>query len=116
MSILHNLLLNGIKIWTIKDNYRLDDDIQAKVIAFTFGLTAEIERNLISLRTKEALARRKSEGIKLGRPKGSKTAQQKLSEHKAEIQSLLYKKVPKSDIARRFGVCRNTLYSYLKNL
>jgi DNA invertase Pin-like site-specific DNA recombinase len=79
-------------------------------------LSAEIERNLISQRTKEALARKKSEGFILGRPKGSKTAQQKLSEHKAEIQSLLDKNVSKTAIARKLGVCRNTLYSYLKNL
>jgi len=45
---LSNLLLNGVKIWTIKDNYRLDDDIQAKILAFAFGMSAEIERGLIS--------------------------------------------------------------------
>jgi DNA invertase Pin-like site-specific DNA recombinase len=116
MSILNHFMINGVKIWTIKDNYRLDDDIQAKILAFAFGLSAKIERNLISQRTKEALARKRSEGFILGRPKGSKTAQQKLSAHEAEIQSLLAEKVPKSEIARRFGVCRNTLYSYLKNL
>jgi DNA invertase Pin-like site-specific DNA recombinase len=115
MSILNNLLLNGIKIWTIKDNYRLDDDIQAKILAFAFGLSAEIERNLISQRTKEALARKKSEGCKLGRPLGSKTAMLKLSEHDAEIRSLLAENVFKTAIAQRFGVCRKTLYSYLKN-
>jgi DNA invertase Pin-like site-specific DNA recombinase len=114
MSILNNLLLNGVKIWTIKDNYRLDDDIQAKILAFGFGLTAEIERDLISRRTKEALARRKSEGIVLGRPKGSKTAMKKLSEHDAEIRSLLAENVSKTAIAQKFGVCRKTLYSYLK--
>ena len=66
MSILNNLMLNGVKIWTIKDNFRLGDDIQAKILAFAFGLLAEIERNLISQRTKEALARKKSEGFTLG--------------------------------------------------
>jgi len=62
MSILNDLLQNGVKIWTIKDNYRLDDDIQTKIVAFAFGLSAEIERSLISQRTKEALARKRSEG------------------------------------------------------
>lgn len=62
-----------IQVWTIKDNYRLGNDINSKVLAFAFGLSAEIERNLISQRTKEALARKKAEGVILGRPKGSKS-------------------------------------------
>ena len=60
----------GAQVWTIKDGYRLGDDIQSKVLTFAFGLSAEIERNLISQRTKEALERKKSEGMILGRPKG----------------------------------------------
>jgi DNA invertase Pin-like site-specific DNA recombinase len=76
-------MINGIKIWTIKDNYRLGDGIQAKILAFAFGLSAEIERDLISQRTKEALARKKSEGFVLGRPSGRKPALQKLSIHEA---------------------------------
>lgn len=72
MSILNLLMERGARVWTIKDNYRLGDDIQSKVLAFAFGLSAEIERNLISQRTKEALERRHAEGIKLGRPKGRK--------------------------------------------
>ena len=55
MSILNKLMEKGARIWTIKDGYRLGDDIQSKVVAFAFGLSAEIERNLISQRTKEAL-------------------------------------------------------------
>ena len=54
MSILHYCMEIEAKIWTIKDNYRLGDDIQSKVLAFAFGLSAEIERKLISQRTKEA--------------------------------------------------------------
>src|SRR5215469_16816486 len=84
MSILNELMLNGVKIWTIKDNYRLGDNIQSKILAFAFGLSAEIERELISQRTKEALARKKSEGIKLGRPLGKKAARLKLSGYEAE--------------------------------
>ena len=116
MSILNNLMQNDVRIWTIKDNYRLGDDIQAKILAFTFGLTAEIERNLISQRTKEALARKLSEGVKLGRPKGSKSKRLKLSGFEAEIQALLEAKVSKSAIARRFGVSRPTLLAFIKNL
>ena len=62
MSILNKLMEKGARVWTIKDGYRLGDDIQSKVLAFAFGLSAEIERNLISQRTKEALERKKAEG------------------------------------------------------
>ena len=72
MEILNICMTKGCRVWTIKDNYKLGDDIQSKVLAFAFGLSAEIERNLISQRTKEALARIKSEGRTLGRRKGSK--------------------------------------------
>jgi len=116
MSILNLLMINGVKIWTIKDNYRLGDSIQAKILAFAFGLAAEIERDLISQRTKEALARKRSEGCTLGRPLGRKSARLKLSGHEAEIQSLLDKNTSKSAIARRFGVCRQTVISFLKNV
>jgi DNA invertase Pin-like site-specific DNA recombinase len=116
MSILHHFMINGVKIWTIKDNYRLGDSIQAKILAFAFGLSAEIERELISQRTKEALARKRSEGFTLGRPQGRKSARLKLSGHEAEIQTLLDENTSKSAIARRFGVCRQTVISFLKNV
>jgi DNA invertase Pin-like site-specific DNA recombinase len=95
MSILNFLLINGVKIWTIKDNYRLGDDIQAKILAFGFGLSAEIERGLISQRTKEALARKKSEGIVLGRPKGSKTAMKNFQSMMRKYGLYWAKKSPK---------------------
>ena len=62
MEILNLCMTKECRVWTIKDNYRLGDDIQSKVLAFAFGLSAEIERNLISQRTREALARRPTEG------------------------------------------------------
>ena len=116
MSILNFLMINSVKIWTIKDNYRLGDNIQDKILAFAFGLSAEIERSLISKRTKEALARKRAEGVVLGRPPGRKSSRLKLSGHEAEIQSLLDAKVSKSSIARRFGVCRKTVFTFIKNM
>ena len=114
MSILNQMILNGVRIWTIKDNYRLGDDIQSKVLAFAFGLSAEIERNLISQRIKEALARKKSEGIVLGRPRGCKLVNVKLSGHEKEIQGLLDKNISKSAIGRIYGVHRVTVDSFVK--
>jgi DNA invertase Pin-like site-specific DNA recombinase len=103
------------KVWTIKDNYRLGEDIQSKVLAFDFGLSAEIERNLISQRTKEALARKRAEGIVVGRPKGRKSKRMKLSGHEETIRTLLERKVSKCEIGRIFGVNRMTVDSFIKN-
>ncbi len=114
MEILNLCMNKECKIWTIKDNYRLGEDIQSKVLAFAFALSAEIERNLISQRTKEALARKKAEGIVLGRPKGSKSCKVKLSGHEEVIRSMLQKKIPKTKIAKFFGVNRMTVYSFIK--
>ena len=114
MSILNYCMENGIKVWTIKDNYRLGDDLTSKVLAFAFGLSAEIERNLISQRTKEALARKKSEGISLGRPKGRKSSHYKLTGKENAIKDLRNKGLSKSQIAKILEVHRNTLNVYMK--
>ena len=73
MSIMGKCLEKGIVLYTTKEGYTFDDTINSKVLCFAFGLVAEIERNLISMRTKEALALRKAEGVVLGRRKGSIT-------------------------------------------
>ncbi|KAA6323653.1 putative DNA-invertase from lambdoid prophage Rac [termite gut metagenome] len=109
MGILNECMNRDIQVWTIKDNYRLGSDINSKVLAFAFGLSAEIERNLISQRTKEALARKRAEGVVLGRPKGSKSKVKKLTGKEVEIKTLLDKKVSKSAIARILGVHRLTV-------
>jgi len=114
MSILNQLMLNEVRIWTIKDNYRLGDNIQSKVLAFAFGLSAEIERELISQRTKEALARRRAEGKVLGRPSGRKSTNVKLSGCEKDIRELLDNKVTKTAIGKIYGVNRMTVDAFLK--
>ena len=114
MGVLNECMNRDIQVWTIKDNYRLGSDINSKVLAFAFGLSAEIERNLISQRTKEALARKKAEGVILGRPKGSKSAKTKLTGQEKQIKELLGKKVSYSAIGRILGVHRLTVSSFVK--
>lgn len=117
MEILHICMNKECKVWTIKDNYRLGDDIQSKVLAFAFGLSAEIERNLISQRTKEALARKVQEGIVLGRPKGRKTSPEKhkLYDKDIIICELLIFGISQRKISKLFSVDRNTLSKFILN-
>ncbi|MCL2480807.1 MAG: master DNA invertase Mpi family serine-type recombinase [Spirochaetaceae bacterium] len=108
MNILSDCMSRGVKVWTIKDNYRLGDDIQSKVLAFAFGLSAEIERNLISQRTKEALARVKAEGKILGRQPG-RSVNVKLSGKEKEIRKMLREGKNNVEIGKHFGVHRQTV-------
>lgn len=114
MSILNKLMDTGARVWTIKDGYRLGDDIQSKVLAFAFGLSAEIERNLISQRTKEALERKKKEGIKLGRPKGKLNATSKLDGAELSVTLMLIHGISINAIAKLFRVHRNTVESFIE--
>lgn len=114
MGILNQCMKNEVEVWTIKDNYRLGNDISSKVLAFAFGLSAEIERNLISQRTKEALARKRAEGVILGRPKGSKSSKTKLTGKEKQIKELLDKKVSYSAIGRILNVHRLTVAKFAK--
>ena len=118
MEILNICMTKECRVWTIKDHYRLGDNLQSKVLAFAFGLSAEIERHLISQRTKEALSKRRNDGVILGRPKGKINAPEKYKLNGKEllIEELLAQGMSKSKIARVCGVTRNTLDRYLRNI
>lgn len=116
--ILEYCMNNNITIMTAKDGYTLGNDIQSKVMAFAFGLSAEIEREMISRRTKEALAKKKADGVVLGRPKGRKTSPEchKLYQKEAEILHLLIDEgLAQRKVCKIMGVDRNTLARFIDN-
>ena len=116
MGILQHCLAQNCQIWTLKENYKLGSDIASKVLAFAFGLSAEIERQLISERTKMSLDKLKSQGKHLGRPFGAKSKSLKLSKNTKKVKDLMAKGLPKAQIARLLGVDKLTLYRFLKKL
>jgi putative DNA-invertase from lambdoid prophage Rac len=113
MEVLSILLRKGCKVYAIKGGYELNNNIQSKVFAFAFSLAAEIERELISQRTKEALARLKSEGKKLGRPKGP--GKSRLDPHMDQIKEFRLKQVSLTSMARIFNVTPAMMWKYVKN-
>ena len=115
MSILNVLMNKKVKVVSIKEGYELGDTIDSKILAFAFSLSADIERKMISSRTKEALARKKQEGRTLGRPKGSLSKETKLTGKDQDIKALLQKRIPLSSIARIMGVHRLTVKSYIES-
>ena len=114
MSILNILMERGVIIYTVKERYRLGEDLTSKVLAFAFSISAEIERTLISQRTTEALRRKKAEGVKLGRPKGRVSAHHKLTGCDNKIKMMLAEGYPKTLICKQLNVSPSTLYLYLK--
>lgn len=113
MSILNVIMEKGARVWTIKDGYRLGDDIQSKVLAFAFALSAEIERNLISQRTKEALERKKAEGAKLGRPRGAQSRRSKLDGAELAVSVMLMAGTNVNKMAKLYGIHRNTILRFI---
>lgn len=112
-EVISIILRNGAEARVVKSNIIIKDDIHSKVFTFAFSLASEIERDLISQRTKEALRRKKAEGKKLGRPAGSRSS--KLDEHLNEIKELRQKGVSVASIAKIYGVGYSTAKHFCKS-
>lgn len=102
----------GIKVYAIKGGWKLDDSMQSKMVSIMFAMLSEIERDLISERTKEALRAKKAMGIKLGRPKGP--GKSTLDKFKEEIVAFLKTGYPKTKIAKKYNVSRQNLYNWIQ--
>lgn len=113
MSILNVCSQKGIAIQTIKDNFQLSDNINSKIIAFAFAIAAEIERNLISQRTKEALIVKRLSGVRLGRPPGSSSKKKEFMRRQNEIKEMYMQGYTMTSIAQKYGVHRNTVRRYI---
>lgn len=114
MGILNTCSQRGIQIRSIKDNFELSDSLNSKIIAFAFSLAAEIERNLISQRTREALAAKRSAGVRLGRPAGDSIQRRRFEENYDSIMKALSGGTCIKDVATRYKMHPNTLSRYLK--
>lgn len=112
MQVLSIAMEKGIHIYAIKGNWKLDDSLQSKIMAMVFSMAAEIERDLISKRTKEALRAKKAAGIKLGRPKG--TGKSKLDKHRIEIEALLKNGSTQKFIAQKYGTTEANFSLWMK--
>jgi DNA invertase Pin-like site-specific DNA recombinase len=112
MELLSLAAQKGIYVYAIKGSWRLDNSIQSKIIAMAFSMAAEIERDLISQRTKEALAARKKAGLSLGRPKG--VGKSKLDQFRPEIEALLANGSTQKFIAKRYGTSKANLHRWIR--
>jgi DNA invertase Pin-like site-specific DNA recombinase len=113
LEVLQHCAERGISVHIAKQKMAMDDSMQSRITATVLGLAAEIEREFISIRTKEALAKRKAEGVQLGRPKGQ-AEHVKLDDHEKQIRDYLAKGINKRDIARLVECAPSTLYDWLK--
>lgn len=113
-DVLNKLMTVGVKVYTIKENYELGDNIQSQVLAFAFGLSAQIERDLISERTKMGLERVRREEKRVGREKGQRPGRYKLSGKCAYIRRTRAGGRSKLSLARELGVTWNTMNAFCK--
>lgn len=115
MAIMGKCLKKEINLYTTKEGYTFDNSINSKMLCFAFGLVAEIERNLISMRTKEALALRKAEGMVLGRHKGNCPKFNVLVENRQTIVRMLNQDRSIADICRQYGLSRDTFDKFRRS-
>ena len=116
MGILQTCLEKECQVWTLKEKFRLGTDVQSKVLAFAFGLSAELSKSLLQARVRESLARLKANGKKLGRPFGSKSRELKLTKYHDRLERMIKRGISKTKIAKKLGVHKCTIYKYLKNV
>lgn len=114
MTILNSCIKKEVILYSTKEGYIFQNDINSKVLGFAFGLMAEIERNLISLRTKEALARLKAEGVKLGRKVGDRPKMQILIDHQEMLKKRLKEGATYIELAQEMAVSRSTFCRFMK--
>lgn len=115
VQLFYLLMDKQVSVISVKEGLEMGDTLNAKVLAFAFGLAVDIERSLIAARTREALARRRRDGQRLGRPPGTLSKQTKLTGREPEIRMLLQKKVAVAAIARIMGVHRTTMAHYIQS-
>lgn len=116
MSILNQCMSKETMVLTVKERYELGNNINSQILAFAFGLSAQIERDLISQRTKEALARRKAAGQRLGRETGTKNTHYKLTGKEPLIQTMLDYGYSKAAICRKLKCNPKTLDDHLRRM
>ena len=116
MRILETCLNKNCCVWTLKEHYRLGNDIQSKVMAFAFGLSAEIERNLISQRTKASLESIKATGKKIGRPFAAQSKKLKLSRNTKKIKQWLENGFTRYRIAKMMSVTPATVSNFINRM
>ena len=113
-GILQDAINKDVKVISIKENYAFKNDLQSKIMAYTFGLAAEIERDLISNRIKMSLDKLKKQKVKLGRPLGAQSKCLKLSKNRKKIKDLLEKGLSQAKIAKILNVHPTTMCRFLK--
>lgn len=114
MRILEYCMNNEINVYTVKDGYELGNNITSKVLAFAFGLSAEIERDMIARRVTEALQKKRKDGMQLGRPRGTMWGGYKLRGRETEVKKMIDSRMSFNQIAKTLNVSKDTVQKFAK--